>query len=63
MKNYKPGQFVSIGGRLARVCEKKADITHICTKCQKENNTRCNACSECIKKLGKMGPLYPKFVK
>ena len=63
MKQYKPGQFVSIGGKLARVCI-TSPLT-VCRECRLANGWETeNYCflssGECIKKLGPN--LYPKLI-
>lgn len=66
MKKYKPGQFVSIGGRLAKVCKPILSLS-ACTSCEKVNeaetwNSLCflNSSIECLIKLGEF---YPKLIK
>lgn len=66
MKQYKPGQFVSIGGKLARVCKRTSRwAISCCNECITANNGRKHHCflnsTECAVKLG-MG-LYPKLIK
>lgn len=64
MKHYKLGQFVSIGGKLARIHETKIVGHSICKICRVNNECN-NPCgihaSECLKKLGT--DLYPIFIK
>lgn len=72
MKKYKPGQFVNIGGRLARVCKRISPWKiSCCTECMAankvdENSIEKNHCFlssssiECAIKLGL--DLYPKFI-
>ena len=64
MKHYKPGQFVSIGGKLAKVC-KNTNFRIACKICIKANygTLLCsNGCiSECHNKLGDY--LFPKLIK
>jgi len=67
MKKYKPGQFVSIGGKLARVCEVNIADHYVCSTCEvcANENRQDYACgihnSECLKKLNV--DYYPKFIK
>lgn len=67
MKKYKPGQFVSIGGKLARVCEVKSIEHYNCSTCdvcadKNGHNDPCSIhASECMKKLNV--DCYPKFIK
>lgn len=66
MKKYKPGQFVSIGGKLARVSIATVEITldyDVCKICKREsgNTSYCYNASECSKKLGFYS--YPKFIE
>lgn len=65
----KPGQFVSICGKLARVCKHSSSIG-VCGKCMLENGEKgkyycfLSSCildnNECSKKLGPN--LYPKLI-
>lgn len=69
MKKYKPGQFVSIGGKLARVYRRNPAF-HVCDCCEAANG-KC-PCKyhafkkvpiniECTTKLGWY--YYPKLIK
>lgn len=68
MKQYKPGQFVSIGGNLAKVNTITESTMNVCGTCKRENGNNiplykqyCIHVSECSKKLNE--DLYPKFIK
>lgn len=66
MKQYKPGQFVSIGRTLARasIVKENTTLEHVCDICKRENGLNipwCICASECSKKLGEHS--YPKFIK
>lgn len=62
MKKYKPGQFLSIGGKLARASMTKDDAS--CDVCRRENNRDiswyCMHATECCRKLD--DNVYPKFI-
>ena len=65
-RRYKPGQFVSICRKLARVCKHTSLSMNACDECAIANKwERKNYCflnsSECIEKLGLN--LYPKLIK
>ena len=65
MKQYKPGQFVSICGKLARVCKQTSSLPSACKECIIANKWEIKIyCSlnrsECIEKLG--FTLYPKLI-
>ena len=58
---YKPGQFVSIGGKRARVYRlNPAFLTCECCKEVNGHSCQCYPC-ECYRKLGFY--YYPKFIK
>lgn len=75
MKKYKPGQFVSIDGKLARVTQAKTQPTNpscifVCEECKVKNKKlscfchRINQCintNECVNKLPH--DCYPKLIK
>lgn len=59
-KQYKPGQFISLGGTLYRVSKLRSPACHSCPICPRFKNTHCgqlmlpNLCEvriECGKKL------------
>lgn len=69
MKHYKPGQFVSICGKLARAYRRNPAFftceLSVCDQCMlangwKRKNYCCLHSSECSKKLGPN--LYPKLI-
>ena len=66
MKQYKPGQFVSIGGKRARVYRRNPAF-FTCECCEEVNEHSCtcninmNIPRECGRKLGLY--YYPKFIK
>lgn len=64
-KNYKPGQFVSIGGKLAKVKVKKGNtFLGVCSQCANENNINCFCCLQLVECYVKLGfNMYPKFIK
>jgi len=61
MKKYKPGQFVNIGGKLARASMAK-DCDATCDVCKRENHNTsyCIHATECGRKLD--ANVYPKFI-
>jgi len=64
-RRYKPGQFVSISGKLARVCKCISPFKGSCDECVIANKWGIRCCllntGECITKLG--AKLYPKLIK
>lgn len=66
MKQYKPGQFVSIDGKLARICKQTSPHMDICLECAtvnewgKDNCCPLSALYVCLTKLRK--DHYPKLI-
>lgn len=64
MKQYKPGQFVSLGGKIARVYRRSPTFS-VCECCKEINGEypcyKAPIQNECAAKLGWY--YYPKFIK
>ena len=54
---YKPGQFVSIGGKLCRVKR----CFYACSCCEMSNDCGAEVSTECMRKLGDHN--YPELIK
>ena len=66
-KNYKPGQFVNIGGYLCRI-KKKRPGCNCCPFCEEQNGRQCISAypksgnpGDCSRKLND-SRLYPKIL-